>query len=97
MGDCVADFRYSFFGSIVSDVSDRKLIIAKRGTARLLDNDNRDIPPINIGGLSGSPAYIRKVGGSFELAGFVQMGAMSNSDIFLTHATFVNRDGTLQH
>jgi hypothetical protein len=97
--DRVGNFTYSAFGLSVSDVSDRKLVIAGKSndTRSLCDNDGNAIPPISMGGLSGSPAYVRTGTAQFRLAGFVQMGRASSDDIFLTHASFLNRDGTLIH
>lgn len=92
------NFGYSSFGLVVSDVSDRKLVIAGRySDGCLLDNDGNKLPPISMGGLSGCPAYVRDGKARFLLAGFVQMGRTSCDDLFLTHATFLNPDGTLKH
>ena len=94
--DLVGDFRYSFFGLSVSSVSDRKFVIASGQSPRhLLDNNGQPIPRIRLGGISGSPAYVRSASGCFALAGLVQMGATSNANIFLTHATCLKSDGTL--
>jgi hypothetical protein len=92
------NFQYASFGMIVSDVSDRKLVIVGRHSdGQLLDNFGNKVPPMSVGGLSGSPAYVRDGKARFLLTGFVQMGRTSSDDIFLTHASFLNRDGTLRH
>src|SRR6266545_1304555 len=87
MQGTVGDFRYSFFGLSVSSVSDRKMVLGAGHSHRtLMDNNGQRVPPMRMGGMSGSPAYARAGNGLFSLAGFVQMGALSNADIFLTHA-----------
>lgn len=94
----LGNFGYASFGMIVSDVSDRKLVIAGRHSdGHLLDNQGNKLPPMSIAGLSGSPAYVRDGKARFLLAGFVQMGRTSSDDMFLTHAAFLKRDGTLRH
>jgi hypothetical protein len=94
----VGNFTYSAFGLSVSDVSDRKLVIAGGSSDKrsLWDNNGNAISPISMGGLSGSPAYVRTGTEGFLLAGFVQMGRTSSDDIFLTNASVLNRDGTLR-
>ncbi len=90
-------FSYSSFTLSVADSSDRKIVVAKGGGRHeLIGRDGKPMPPMAMGGLSGSPAYVLKGLGCFELAGFVQMGETSADDIFLTHASFLNRDGTIQ-
>jgi len=97
--DRVGNFTYSAFGLSVSDVSERKLLIAGKSNDKrgLFDNHGNRIPAILMGGLSGSPAYVRDGKARFLLTGFVQMGRTSSDDIFLTHASFLNSDGTLKH
>jgi hypothetical protein len=96
--DELGDFRYAVFGFSVSAVSDTKFIITGNGPdpGTLQDNDGNIIPPIAKGGMSGSPAYVRDMRAGFRLAGFVQMGDSSSDDLFFTHASVLNRDGTLR-
>jgi hypothetical protein len=90
------NFQYSAFGVTVAGVSDRKIVIAGKGEpGNLLDNDGNKLPPMLMEGLSGAPAYARDGKARFLLAGFVQMGKTSSDDLFLTHASVLNRDGTL--
>jgi hypothetical protein len=98
-GQGIGNFGYASFGLGVSDVSDRGLVIARapNSEGHLVDNDGKELPPLDVGGLSGSPAYVRDRKARFLLAGFVRMGATTSDDIFLTHAAFLNRDGTLKH
>jgi hypothetical protein len=90
-----ADFGASYFEFGVLDVSDRKIVSAGVSDHCFLDNDYKEVPPIDMGGLSGSPAYVRDYQGRLSLIGFVQMGGMSSDNLFLTHAAFLRRDGTL--
>lgn len=90
-------FNYSFFGLSVTASSDRKVVLDDQTSSRkLFDNEGNSIPPMEMGGMSGSPAYVRSRWGTISLAGFVQMGRTSDGMIFLTHAAFLNADGTLQ-
>ena len=91
----MGEFQYSFFGLSISAASDRKLMLAQDRSRVLRDNHGNLIPPMRMGGMSGSPAYLRSRTGAFSLAGFVQMGSSSEDDIFLTHASFVKPDGTI--
>lgn len=91
----IGEFQYSFFGLSISAASDRKLMLAQDKSRVLRDNQGNIIAPIRLGGMSGSPAYVRSRSGAFSLAGFVQMGRGSDDDIFLTHASFLHPDGTL--
>jgi hypothetical protein len=90
-----ANFGASYFEFGVLDVSDRKIVSVGAGDHRFLDNDGKEVPPIEMGGLSGSPAYVRDGKGRLSLIGFVQMGGTSSGKLFLTHAAFLRRDGTL--
>lgn len=93
----IGDFRYSAFGLTVTSSSDRKMVLAMdQSHGQLRDNDGQPTSAMPMGGLSGSPAYVRSMTGRFSLAGFVQMGQTSDDDIFLTHASFLNQDGTLR-
>jgi hypothetical protein len=96
--DALGNFQYSSFGLTVSDVSDRKFVIRGDGPdrGRLEDNDGNLIQPIALRGMSGSPAYVRDKRAGFQLAGFVQMGDSSSDDLFFTHASVLNRDGSLR-
>lgn len=88
-------FSYSVFGLSVNCTSDRKLVTNSPSKGTLFFDDGKPIGPIDIRGMSGSPAYVRDRKGGFNLAAFVQMGHMSDDSIFLTHASFLNPDGTL--
>ena len=90
-----ADFGASYFEFRVLDVSDRQILSAGAGDHRFLDNDGKEVPPIEMGGLSGSPGYVRDGKGRLSLIGFVQKGEMSSGYLFLTHAAFLRRVGTL--
>jgi hypothetical protein len=90
-----ANFGASYFEFEVLAVSDRKIVSAGASDHRFLDNDDKEVPPIEMGGLSGSPGYVRDTKGRLSLVGFVQMGETSSDYLFLTHAAFLRRDGTL--
>ena len=90
-------FNYSVFGMTVTNSSDRKIIFASpEGGRRVLNNDDNPVPGLSIGGMSGSPAFVRDHFGEFHLTGFIQMGRDSSSHIFATHAFFLNADGSLR-
>lgn len=97
----VGEFRYSFFGLGVSSVSRRRVMLSKsRGDRQLRDNAGNAIPPISIGGISGSPAYVlARMTNSpvvdFRLAGIVVEGSTSDGTVFLTHLSALRPDGTL--
>jgi hypothetical protein len=90
-----ADFGAFYSEPVVLDVTDRQIVSAGAGDHRHLDNDGKEVPPIEMGGLSGSPAYVRDSKGRLSLIGFVQKGRTSSGYLFLTHAAFLRRDGTL--
>jgi hypothetical protein len=96
--DELGNFQYSAFGLTVSAVSERKFVITGKGPNRgiLRDNGGNIVPPMALGGMSGSPAYVRDRRAGFQLAGFVQMGNTSSDDLFFTSASFLNRNGTLR-
>jgi hypothetical protein len=95
--ELVGNFQYCSFGVTVSDISDRKMLVSGKGIGlgQLLDNEGNELPPMHMGGLSGAPTYLRDGKGRFLLTAFVQMGKTSGDDLFLTHASFLNPDGTL--
>ena len=94
----IGNFQYSAFGLTITSVSDRKFVIGGRGPGRgnLRDNDGNVVPPMLLGGMSGTPAYVRDMKAGFQLAGFVQMGNTSSDDLYFTQASVLNRDGTLK-
>jgi hypothetical protein len=88
-------FGYASFGLTVSDVSDSQILLANNDPRVLRDGAGRLASPINVGGMSGAPAYTRTVSGGFNLAGFVRAGNTSDSDIRLSKASFLQQDGQL--
>jgi hypothetical protein len=94
----IGDFGTAMFGLTVTDVSERKLIIAPMpgDEQHLVDNEGRELPPFDVGGLSGTPAYVRDSKARLLLVGFVQMGRTTSDALFLVHAAFLNRDGSLR-
>jgi hypothetical protein len=89
------NFGYSSFGLTVSDVSDSLIVLASTDRRILRNNAGLQVPPIDIGGMSGAPAYARTSSGGFHLAGFVRAGDTSNTDIRLSKASFLRKDGSL--
>ena len=88
-------FGYASFGLTVSDVSYSRIILANTDPRILRDNAGNEVPPIDVGGMSGAPAYTRTSSGGFNLVGFVRAGDNSNSDIRLSKASFLRKDGSL--
>ena len=92
----IGQFSYTFFGLSITDSSYGRAVLAKDSSPRhLYHDDGTPRTPMRMGGLSGSPAYVRDRTGAFSLTGFVSMGNTSADDIFLTHAAFINPDGSL--
>jgi hypothetical protein len=89
-------FKYSSFGLTVTDVSHTRILLASTPDRFNYDNEDQVVPHIDLGGMSGAPAYGRTRGLGFDLAGFVQMGRNSGSDIYLSKASFLQRDGTIR-
>jgi len=88
-------FGYAVFRLTVSDVSTRMILLANNDLRVLRDNEGRLCSPIDVGGMSGAPAYTRTPSGGFNLSGFVRAGNTSNSDIRLSKASFIRQDGSL--
>jgi hypothetical protein len=88
-------FAYCSFGITVSDISDSMILLANSDPRFLRDNSGNPISPIDIGGMSGAPAYTRPWSGGFNLVGFVRAGDTSASSIRLSKASFIQKDGTL--
>jgi hypothetical protein len=93
--EVVGHFGYSSFGLTVSDVSSSLIVLANTDPRILRDNHGNQVPPIDIGGMSGAPAYTRTSSGGFNLVGFVRAGNNSNTDIRLSKASFLREDGKL--
>ena len=93
----VGDFGAFVLCATVSDVSHRGLVIARApdSEGHLVDSRGKKLQPLEVGGLSGCPAYVRDAKWRPSLAGFVHMGTKTNADIFLIHAAFLNPDGTI--
>jgi len=91
----LGNFGYASFGLTVSDVSDSLIILANTDPRILRDGAGNVVPPINVGGMSGAPAYTRTSSGGFNLVGFVRAGNNSNTDIRLSKASFLREDGSL--
>jgi hypothetical protein len=90
-------FSYSSFGLVVTSVSDRKLFIDNSDKENpVLNNFGEVVKKVELGGMSGSPVYVLNAQGNFRLVGFVQMGRTTDNPIFVTHAHFLNKDGTLK-
>jgi hypothetical protein len=89
------NFGYASFGLTVSDVSHSQILLANNDPRVLRDGEGCLAAPINVGGMSGAPAYTRTASGGFNLAGFVRAGNKSDSDIRLSKASFLREDGKL--
>lgn len=89
------NFGYASFGLTVSDVSDSQILLANNDRRVLRDGAGSLAAPIDVGGMSGAPAYTRTASGGFNLAGFVRAGNSSDSDIRLSKASFLRQDGRL--
>lgn len=89
------NFGYAAFRLTVSDVSYQRIVLANNDPRVLRDGEGKSVPPIDVGGMSGAPAYTRSLSGGFNLAGFVRAGDNSGSDIRLSKASFLRRDGSL--
>ena len=97
VGDLIVEFGYTHFCFGVSNVSDRGLLLAPVYGARVVVEKN----PIHgekfeIGGISGGPVFCYR-DGKAHLVGFVSEGNTSDDCIFVTHASYVRENGTLDH
>lgn len=87
-------FGACFFGGLVTAVNERKILVENDGTRNLRSVQTGELlPPLDIGGMSGSPAFTFRDG--WKLAGFLREGSTTDGRIFLSHASFLNPDGTL--
>jgi hypothetical protein len=96
--DQMAGWSISFLGYSVSGVTPRDITLApERKDDRMSYDENwNKIPHGNIGGMSGSPAFLLKQQGAPQLIGFLRAGKTSDDFIFLTPARFLQPDGKLQ-
>jgi hypothetical protein len=94
----VAGWSINFIGCRVSGVTPRDITLApERKNDRMCYDENwNEIPHGNIGGMSGSPAFLLKEQGAPQLIGFLRAGRTSDDFIFLTPARFLQLDGKLQ-
>jgi len=88
-------FGYCSVGVTVSDVSHSLIVLANTDSRILRDGAGNLAPPIDLGGTSGAPAYSRTLSGGFNLVGFVRAGNNSGTDIRLSKAAFLRKDGSL--
>lgn len=100
---------YCFFSQVIHDVSySRFLLHSAPGTAHHENQEGKEMGAFKVGGTSGAPVF--KVNDNFELslAGVVSdlsssgLGALapqsyelSDGDIYVTHASFIQEDGTI--
>lgn len=92
------EFIHSAYRLSATSASPRRMVLAAGQTRRLLhDNHGQMVPAMRMIGLSGSPAYARSRTGVFTLTGFIQMAQSSEDAIHLTHAAYLNPNGTLCH
>lgn len=87
-------FGACFFGGLVTAINERKILVENDGTRKLRSvQTNELLPPLEIGGMSGSPSYTFRDG--WKLAGFLREGSTTDGRMFLSHASFLNANGTL--
>jgi hypothetical protein len=100
---------YSFFSQVIHDVSHTRFLLhSAPGTSHHENQNCEDIGAFKIGGASGAPVF--KVNHRFELAlagvvsdlsssgletGAPQSYELSDGDIYVTHASFIQEDGTI--
>ncbi len=90
------EFIHSAYRLSATSASPRRMVLGAGQSRRLLhDNHGQMVPAMRMIGLSGSPAYARSRTGVFTLTGFIQMAGSSEDAIHLTHAAYLNPDGTL--
>lgn len=96
-GQCVIEWRSSFLGCCVSSVTERNITLApERRDRKNYDENWEEIPHGDVGGMSGSPAWLLRDVGLPSLAGFLYEGRSSDDFIFLTPARYLQPDGTLR-
>lgn len=97
IGDSIVVFGNSHFGLSVSSVSDRGFVLAPDGGPRvfLMKNPCHG-EQFEIGGMSGGPVFCSR-NGVTHLVGFVRAGGSSDNCIFVSHANYLQDNGTLDH
>lgn len=93
----VLDLGYSHFALGVSSVSGRQFVLAPTFGPRVFSLKNPEHGDrFQIGGMSGGPAFLYR-DGIWQLVGFVREGRYTDDPIFLTHAAFLQPDGSIDH
>jgi len=96
-GGTAMSWSLKFLGLTVSGVSERNITLApERNDRRNYDENGTEIPHDDLGGMSGSPAFLLREVGPPSLVGFLYEGHNSDRFIFLTPASYLQRDGTLR-
>lgn len=92
-----ADFGYMFLGLRVSSVSDRQITLANEFGAWCFE-DFADVPRdrVDLGGLSGSPAFVIREG-RHRFVGIVTECSEEHHTIFISRLGCLNSDGSLNH
>jgi hypothetical protein len=83
-------------GYPVSSVSPSNIILAPEKNDRKSYENGNEIDHFDIGGMSGSPAFLLRLKGMPLLAGFLYEGKTSDNFIFLTPARYLQADGKLR-
>lgn len=97
LGRHITTWALEFLGYGVSGVSDRQITLApERNDRSSRDEDGNKIPHGNIGGMSGSPAFLLKEKWPPTLVGFVKEGKSSDDFIFLASGRYLQRNGKLR-
>lgn len=94
--DCTAHWNTTHLGFQVSAVNPRDITLApEKNDRKSYDRSGNEIPHANIGGMSGSPAFLLKREGMPLLAGFLRAGNTSDNFVFLTPARYLQPNGKL--
>lgn len=86
-------FGACFFGGLVCAANDRKFFVENEAGELRSVLTGKSLPPMDVGGMSGSPAYTFRKG--WKLAGFLREGSTDGGPTFFSHASFLQSNGTL--
>lgn len=96
-GPHVTGWGLEFLGYGVSSVSERQITLAPERNDRSSHDENwNEIPHGNIGGMSGSPAFLLTIDRMPSLVGFVKEGKTSDGFIFLASGNYLQPNGILR-
>jgi len=91
-----ARFDYISFIRMVTAVGAYQVLLAESPEhLHLVDNSGNEVPPVAYKGMSGSPCYKWSPNAAPKLKGFLKAGEQTGAPIYITHAAFLQPDGSV--